>query len=351
MASVYFDKIRETTTTTGTGTVTLGGAPTGFLPFSTIGDGKQCYYIIDDGGANFEVGQGTYTLAGTTLSRTTILASSNSNAAVNFAAGTKNVRLGAPANFYSNAARIDFANTFTQPQIIKANAASDVIGIFKGASGQSGHYIECNSFGGSGGDLFYINSLGGANFAGTVSFGNDLGFGGGTQFTWAGSTIMRPSGGDGTMRLTNNAVNDWTALQFGGISASFPAIGRSGATLKAILADNSGDAPFSCLNITFGADTMTYAATISLDVTKAALHKTTTVNATGNATINASAGGNAGQQMSVLIANDATSGKVITFGTNFKSSGTVTGTVNKSALVKFESDGTNWFEASRTLAL
>src|SRR5437763_900679 len=79
MSSVYFDRIRETTTTTGTGTVTLGGAATGFLPFSTIGNGSQCYYIIDDGGANWEVGQGTFTLAGTTLSRTSILLNGSNN--------------------------------------------------------------------------------------------------------------------------------------------------------------------------------------------------------------------------------------------------------------------------------
>jgi len=97
--------------------------------------------------------------------------------------------------------------------------------------------------------------------------------------------------------------------------------------------------------------TIAYAATISLDVSKTLLQKTTTVNATGNATINASAAGQAGQELKILITNDATSGKVITFGTNFKSSGTLTGTASKSALISFISDGANWYEQFRTLAI
>lgn len=98
-------------------------------------------------------------------------------------------------------------------------------------------------------------------------------------------------------------------------------------------------------------DTMAYASTLSLDVFKGNLHKTTTVNATGNATINASAVGIAGQEITVLIVNDATSGKVITFGTNFKPNGTLTGTASKGATVKFASDGISWYEVSRTLGL
>ena len=98
-------------------------------------------------------------------------------------------------------------------------------------------------------------------------------------------------------------------------------------------------------------DTMTYAGTITLDVTLGNLHKTTTVDATGNATINASGVGVAGQHMWILIVNDATSGKVITFGTNFKSTGTLTGTTSKQATIHFISDGVSWSEVARSLAL
>ena len=69
------------------------------------------------------------------------------------------------------------------------------------------------------------------------------------------------------------------------------------------------------------------------------------------ATINASVVGTAGQHIWVLIINDATSGKTITFGTNFKPNGTLTGTVNKAAVVQFVSDGTTWYEVARTTGL
>ena len=98
-------------------------------------------------------------------------------------------------------------------------------------------------------------------------------------------------------------------------------------------------------------DTMTYAATITLDVGLASFHKTTTVHAVGNATINASTEGRAGTTMWVIIENDATTGKTITFGTKFLPSATVVGTASKTAVLQFVSDGKEWFEASRTLGL
>jgi hypothetical protein len=98
MALVLKDRVKETSTTTGTGTFTLAGASTGFQAFSVIGNGNTTYYTIAlQGGSEFEVGIGTYTLSGTTLSRTTVLASSNSGNLVNFSAGTKDVFCDYPA--------------------------------------------------------------------------------------------------------------------------------------------------------------------------------------------------------------------------------------------------------------
>ena len=98
MALVIADRVKETTTTTGTGTVTLAGAATGFQSFSVIGNGNTTYYCIaGQGTSEWEVGIGTYTSSGTTLARTTILASSNSGSAVNFSAGTKDVFVTYPA--------------------------------------------------------------------------------------------------------------------------------------------------------------------------------------------------------------------------------------------------------------
>jgi len=96
MALVLADRVQETTTTTGTGTVTLAGAATGFQSFAAVGDGNSTYYTIA-GGSEWEVGIGTYTSSGTTLSRTTVISSSNSGSLVTFSAGTKNVFVTYPA--------------------------------------------------------------------------------------------------------------------------------------------------------------------------------------------------------------------------------------------------------------
>jgi hypothetical protein len=98
MALVLADRVNETTATTGTGTITLDGAVDKFQSFAVIGDGNETYYAIAHQSANeWEVGIGTYTASGTTLSRDTVLASSNSNNLVNFSAGTKNAFVDYPA--------------------------------------------------------------------------------------------------------------------------------------------------------------------------------------------------------------------------------------------------------------
>ena len=99
MALVLNDRVKETTTTTGTGTVNLSGAATGFETFvAGVGNSNTTYYCIT-AGAEFEVGIGTVTDATPdTLSRTTILSSSNSDSAVDFSAGTKDVFCTLPAS-------------------------------------------------------------------------------------------------------------------------------------------------------------------------------------------------------------------------------------------------------------
>ena len=98
MAIVVYDRVQETTSTTGTGSVTLLGAVTGYQTFAVVGNGGQTYYCIaDQGGANWEVGIGTYSTTGPTLARTTVLASSNSGSLVSFTAGTKTVFITYPA--------------------------------------------------------------------------------------------------------------------------------------------------------------------------------------------------------------------------------------------------------------
>ena len=96
MATVVDDRVQETTTTTGTGTFTLAGAKTGFQSFANIGDGNDTYYCCTDG-TDYEVGIGTYTASGTTLTRTTILDSTNGGSAVNWSAGSRDIFCTMPA--------------------------------------------------------------------------------------------------------------------------------------------------------------------------------------------------------------------------------------------------------------
>jgi hypothetical protein len=99
MALVVKDRVKETTTTTGNGTITLAGAVTGYQSFAAIGDGNTTYYTIaGQTGSEWEVGIGTYTSSGTTLSRDTVLSNSlGTTAKIVFSAGTKDVFVTYPA--------------------------------------------------------------------------------------------------------------------------------------------------------------------------------------------------------------------------------------------------------------
>ena len=98
MTLVVADRVKETTATTGTGAVTLAGASNGYQSFSVVGNGNTTYYCIaEQGGTAWEVGIGTYTSLGTSLSRDTVLGSSNAGGLVTFGAGTKEVFITYPA--------------------------------------------------------------------------------------------------------------------------------------------------------------------------------------------------------------------------------------------------------------
>jgi len=99
MALVIKDRVKETTTTTGTGAITLAGAPTNFQTFTSVLSNADTtfYAIIDDTNGEFEVGIGTFASSGTTLTRTTVLESSNSGSAVNLGSGVKQVFMTYPA--------------------------------------------------------------------------------------------------------------------------------------------------------------------------------------------------------------------------------------------------------------
>jgi hypothetical protein len=138
MALVFADRVKETTTTTGTGTVNLAGASTGYQTFvAGVGSTNTCYYCIaGQTTAEWEVGLGTVTSGSpNTLARNTVLASSNANSAVNFSAGTKDVFVTYPASqvVASTATQTLTNKTLTDPAII-GTIIEDVFTITDGAA-------------------------------------------------------------------------------------------------------------------------------------------------------------------------------------------------------------------------
>lgn len=136
MALVLKDRVKETSTTAGTGTLTLAGAVAGYQSFSVIGNSNTTYYAIVDGTANtWEIGIGTYTSSGTTLSRDTILESSSGGSAVSFASNSKDVFVTYPAE---RAVATDATQTLSGKTItdlvFDGNYTEEVFTISDGAS-------------------------------------------------------------------------------------------------------------------------------------------------------------------------------------------------------------------------
>lgn len=130
MALIEATRVKETTTTTGTGNVTLAGAATGYRAFSAVmANNDTCLYCISSaGGSEWEVGIGTYVSATPALERTTVLASSNAGSAVNFSSGTKDVFI------------TRLAERFTLPQMT-SDPAAPASGVFMYCRPLAGRYL------------------------------------------------------------------------------------------------------------------------------------------------------------------------------------------------------------------
>lgn len=132
MALVLADRVRESTLTTGTGTVTLVGPVTGYQTFAVIGNGNTTYYTISNpNGTEWEVGIGTYTAASKTLSRDTVLSSSNGGAKTSFSVGSKDVFVSYPAEKSIN--QDEVGNTF----VPNLGATTPSSGVFTTLTGNS----------------------------------------------------------------------------------------------------------------------------------------------------------------------------------------------------------------------
>ena len=142
MALVLADRVKETTTTAGTGTITLDGATTGFQSFAVVGNGNTTYYTIAaQTGTEWEVGIGTYTSAGTLFARTTVLANSAGTqpTALTFSAGTKDVFVTYPAEY-----AVAATNVGTSGQLLTSNGTG-VAPTFQTSTAASKAYVQAIS--------------------------------------------------------------------------------------------------------------------------------------------------------------------------------------------------------------
>ncbi len=178
MALVLNDRVKETTTTTGTGTINLAGAESGFETFvQGVGNSNTTYYAIVHTSANeFEVGLGTVTDASPdTLSRTTILSSTNSDSAVDFSAGTKNVFCTLPASkavIEDGSNNVALAGTVTVDtgtngvptiELKHSNASADNFRIMGGQTGVSNAGLSIYDID-QGATRIYVDTNGNAKF-------------------------------------------------------------------------------------------------------------------------------------------------------------------------------------------
>ena len=142
MALVLADRVKETTTTAGTGTITLNGAATGFQSFAVIGNGNTTFYTIaGQTGNEWEVGVGTYTSSGTLLARTTVLSNSAGTqpSALSFSAGTKDVFVTYPAGY-----AVASTNVGSSGQLLTSNGTG-VAPTFQTSTAASKSYVQAMS--------------------------------------------------------------------------------------------------------------------------------------------------------------------------------------------------------------
>lgn len=211
MALVLADRVQETTNTTGTGTLTLAGAVAGYQSFSAVGDGNSTYYAITSGN-DWEVGIGTYTASGTTLSRSTILSSSAAGAAITVAAGAKvfvvypaSKAIAAGTGYFTDT----FAGSFTDGVVIDYTSGNGRI-----------------SVGGSDGIQFFNGGvantvLGSVTAGGDWDFNGNITVGTGTPIGGATNPLIT-SAGSAAGYIQNYIINNTNGTSSSSDMACYP---------------------------------------------------------------------------------------------------------------------------------
>jgi hypothetical protein len=208
MAFVIADRVRETSTTTGTGNFTLAGAVTGYQTFdSALDTGDTTYYTIaDQSGVNWEVGIGTFT-SPSTLARTTILSSSNGGSVVTFTSGTKDVFISLPASKTVQSFSAGSTGLTPSTASFGAVALAGTLVATNGGTGQSSYTI---------GDLLYASGSTALSKLADIATGNALISGGvATAPSWG--KIGLTTHISGTLGVANGGTGTATAFTAGSV--------------------------------------------------------------------------------------------------------------------------------------
>lgn len=201
MALVVYDRVKETTTTTGTGSVTLLGAALGYQSFAVVGNTNTTYYCIAGQSTNeWEVGIGTYSTVGPILARTTVISSSNAGSAVNFSAGTKDVFVAYPASTIVNTALGTAANATAATTASTANATNTAnnyqvnsLGVGTAGSGTTGEIRATNNV-----TAFYTSDMAFKENIQPITGASDIVRAiGADHFDWTAEYIAEHGGEDG----------------------------------------------------------------------------------------------------------------------------------------------------------
>ena len=240
MALVLFDRVKETSTTTGTGTVVLNGASAGYQSFAVVGNTNTTYYTIaGQTTSEWEVGIGTYYAANVSLARTTILASSNANTAVTFSAGTKDIFVTYPAS-KSVGSQTGYFDSAFQGTFVDGIVVDYVAGQGRISAGGADDLVFYNG-GVAGSVLGHASSNGDWDLPGVLTLGN------GTLVTGATNPIFRAASSANSY-VQGYVHNDNTGISASADLVAFPNNGTdvSGWVDLGITSSTYADTTYTC---------------------------------------------------------------------------------------------------------
>jgi hypothetical protein len=354
MAFVVADRVKETTSTTGTGTLTLAGATTGFQPFSSgIGATNSTYYTISSSaGSEWEVGIGTVGAGGTTLSRDSVLASSNAGSLVSLSAGVKDIYVTYPSG---KSVMTDVSQTLTNKTISGssntlsniANASltnSTISGVSLGSNLGTltrGTYLTGSDYNGSAGQTWAVDATsvntaskvvardGSGNFAaGTITAALSGNATTATTLQTARTINGVSFNGSANITVTANTPNTLTrgtyltGSNFNGSAATTWAVDATSANTasKVVARDASGNFAAGTITAALSGNATTSSSTTGNAATATTLQTARTINGV-------SFNGSANITVAANTTNTLTRGTYLT-GSNFNGSAATTWAVD-----------------------